>query len=106
MIRASGWGATWAQVSDRDGLGGDKEETDGDKSITDGTRARSRRDRSSGNPRHMTARCDSCSGRGWKYISLRRGVVAAENPDDAASGDGCRGDCWRCNGTGEAGALS
>ncbi|MEU8150694.1 hypothetical protein ACIBO2_54245 [Nonomuraea sp. NPDC050022] len=54
----------------------------------------------------MTARCVSCSGRGWKYVSLRRVLVAAENSADASSGERHRDDCWRCNGTGKAGALS
>ncbi|WP_165977097.1 hypothetical protein [Nonomuraea diastatica] len=54
----------------------------------------------------MTARCDSCSGRGWKYVSLRRTVVAAEYPGDDASDDRRRDNCWRCNGSGEAGVLS
>ncbi|MEV4112427.1 hypothetical protein [Nonomuraea sp. NPDC049695] len=50
----------------------------------------------------MTARCVSCSGRGWKYVSLRRSVVAAENPGETNADERQRAACWRCNGTGRA----
>ncbi|MEU8397813.1 hypothetical protein AB0C28_21670 [Nonomuraea sp. NPDC048892] len=53
----------------------------------------------------MTAPCSSCSGRGWKYVSLRQSVVAAEYPAEAAIDERHQDDCWRCNGTGQAGAL-
>lgn len=46
--------------------------------------------------------CDSCDGRGWKYVSPRRGLVAS-SADDQPAGVRTRGDCLRCDGTGEGG---
>lgn len=44
-------------------------------------------------------RCECCSGRGWKYITPRRGLFLVL-PDRSGPVGRVRGDCSACGGSG------
>lgn len=67
--------------------------------ITGDTRAVSRRDVVFGESRFMTEPCLSCEGRGWKYVSFRRALIAGPG-GPVASMPRVRDACSACQGIG------
>ncbi|WP_204052188.1 hypothetical protein [Microbispora siamensis] len=49
----------------------------------------------------MAGQCGLCGGRGWKYASPRRGVVAAEEgAGETVAGERVTVECLGCQGSG------
>lgn len=48
----------------------------------------------------MTGHCDSCAGRGWKYLRLRRALFTVASNGEAEPRGRLRVECLTCRGTG------